>query len=794
MKKNLYSILLCAISMGAWGQTPTLKGRVVDASTGSPLQGASIRMGEKKGTTSDMNGEFSIECTGAIQVMVTYVGYELFRQAINDCSAELSISLKLANATLSEVEITATSELNRSMLHQPTSITKLGTPEIKRSTGLFLDDAINANVPGVFMQRRAVGSGQQFNIRGYGGGGPGPRGINSNFDQQGIKAYLNGIPLTDAEGISVFDDIDFGSIGNVEITKGPSGTLYGLAVAGVVNLQTVRPAQGKISVGQDAMVGSYGLNRFTTRMEISTDRSSLLINYGKQNYSGFMDHTASTKDFVNVMGDFKANEKQTLTAYLGWSNSYDQRNGELTAQQYETLDYSGNPAYIKNDAHSNAISFRAGVGQNYQITKNISNTTSVFGTGLSYNASSAGGWTDKVSVNYGFRSVFDTRFDLNENFRLSGISGIEAQKQNARVIAYNMVTNNADPTGYNIIGSIRSNQTTVNATYSLFTQWTLAMPHDFSLTAGIGTSSMNITLIDKLYVAANNVPGNTVPTTYETSYQNMLSPHLALNKVFSSRSSVYFSYSKAYKAPVSSSIYTPLAGTVNTGLHPEKGIQYEVGTKGSLLKDKLVYEVALFNATFSDKMTLVGVPNASGTATLYSYVVNSGSYDNKGLEVSAKYMLIQSDHGFFKMVRPFANMTYSDYKYNGVTFQNNISVPPADYTGNAVAGVPKVTANGGVDFQTQTGLYGNFVYLFRDGMPYTPDGLNRAGAFGLLNAKVGFRKVLSNHFDMDAYIGVNNITSVQYYQMVFVNQLPDAYLPGPKDINYFGGVNLKYVF
>jgi iron complex outermembrane recepter protein len=30
--------------------------------------------------------------------------------------------------------------------------------------------------------------------------------------------------------------------------------------------------------------------------------------------------------------------------------------------------------------------------------------------------------------------------------------------------------------------------------------------------------------------------------------------------------------------------------------------------------------------------------------------------------------------------------------------------------------------------------------------------------------------------------------------MVFLNQLPDAYLPAPNEINYFGGVNLKYTF
>jgi iron complex outermembrane receptor protein len=101
--------------------------------------------------------------------------------------------------------------------------------ELKRGTGLFLDDAIQTNVPGVTMNRRSVSGGQQFNIRGYGNGSRGTRGISSNFDGQGYKVYVNGIPLTDAEGISTFDDLDYSSIGNVEVTKGPAGTLYGLS-------------------------------------------------------------------------------------------------------------------------------------------------------------------------------------------------------------------------------------------------------------------------------------------------------------------------------------------------------------------------------------------------------------------------------------------------------------------------------------------------------------------------------------------------------------------------------------
>ena len=34
----------------------------------------------------------------------------------------------------------------------------------------------------------------------------------------------------------------------VEVVKGPSGTLYGLAIAGVVNLHTARPEKGRTSV------------------------------------------------------------------------------------------------------------------------------------------------------------------------------------------------------------------------------------------------------------------------------------------------------------------------------------------------------------------------------------------------------------------------------------------------------------------------------------------------------------------------------------------------------------------
>jgi len=707
--------------------------------------------------------------------------------------------------TLDEVQIRDTSVRSKSQLYQPASITKVSTIEIKRSTGLFLDDAINTNVPGVFMQRRTVGGGQSFNIRGYGNGARGTNGINSNFDGQGYKVYLNNIPITDAEGITVMDDIDFGSIGSVEVIKGPAGTLYGQAIAGAVNLTTIKPANGKRSIGQEVLVGSYGLQRYTTTLQVGGERSSLLVNYGKQLFDGFMVHTASHKDFVNVYGEVRPNAKQNIGVYVGYSNSYDERNGELDTVQYRTKNYTGNPNYIKNNAHSNVISFRAGLTHTYQFLENISNTTTVFGSSVSSNASSAGGWTDKTPLNYGLRSTLDMSFNLGQKFKLSGITGIEAQRQNAQTIGYGMVADSFNLSGYNIIGAMRSNQYTISSTWSAFTEWTLAMPYSFFLTAGLGYSKMNIELNDRFYVATNNNPSNPKgthnPAQYRNSYDNMLSPRFALNKVFNQKLSVYASYSQGYKAPVSAYFFIPTTGQVNTNLKPEKGTQIEIGSKGVLLNDRLRYELAVFQAKFTDKMTVVAVPNPANTATLYTYMVNGGTMDNKGLELAVKYSAYRSA-GFLSEVIPFANFTYSDFKYKDFIFQQSVknagkdSVVSSDYSNKIVAGVPKVVANAGVDVFTKIGLYGNVTYSYRDAMYFTSLNVESAktDAYGLLNAKLGYRVSFLKRFDADVYFGANNITGTQYYQAVFVNQLPDAYLPGPAEINYFGGLSLKFNF
>lgn len=822
--KQFLLIAACVCSISLYAQK-TINGKVVDASTGHPLSGATITVQGKAGSKTDKEGMFTVECGPNVRINVSFVGYEPKQQAVKNCEGKIIISLFPLSSTLTNIDITTTSAQNKSPLYQPQSITKLTTVELKRGQGIFFDDVIQTSVPGVIMNRRSVSGGQQFNIRGYGNGSRGTKGISSNFDGQGYKVYLNGIPVTDAEGITTLDDIDYASIGNAEIVKGPAGTLYGQAISGAINLQIVSPEKGRTSLEQQTLFGNYGLQRYTTILQTGNDRSGILLAYGKQKSDGFSIHNSSHKDFVNFAGNFDPNEKQKISTYVGYTDSYDERLGELTLQQWAGKDYSGNIQYIKRNAHSHVSTFRAGLAHTFHFSRAIANTTSIFGTGLRSDVSSAGGLTDKTSVNYGFRTSFDTRFNIGSG-TISGITGMEVQRQDAQVIGYNMKADPSDPnpggpwvfgvSPYWIVNAATSNTVFVTTPTAYFTEWTLGLPHDLSITAGLGLSTQRIVLDDRMASSAATVVN---PSHFDTSYKNMWSPHVAVNKVINRNISVYASYSTGYKAPVSSYFFiaTPQVGSapatarVNEFLKPEKGKQFETGTKGTVLNNKLIYQLALFSLKFKDKMTSVAVPVPSTppTATAYSYMINGGEQNHKGVEAAVKYSIIKDGNGVFSNITPFVNFTYSDFTYGdnfifktGNTTANG-GIDTLNYSGLNVFGVPKVMAALGIDASTRYGIYANFSYLYKGEVNFALDRvtnnpetfvLRKADSYSLLNTKIGIRRSLSSRFDFDAFFGINNITGVQYPIMIFVNQLPDAYIPAPPKAVVYGGLNLKYNF
>jgi iron complex outermembrane receptor protein len=110
----------------------------------------------------------------------------------------------------------------------------------------------------------------------------------------------------------------------------------------------------------------------------------------------------------------------------------------------------------------------------------------------------------------------------------------------------------------------------------------------------------------------------------------------------------------------------------------------------------------------------------------------------------------------------------------------------------------------GIDIATRFGIYANLVHIYKGDVTIGTTKTSSSGVipkifttysasgYNLLNGKIGFKKNLSDRFLLDLFLGVNNIGATRYPIMIFVNQLPDAYIPAPPKAVVFGGLNLRY--
>ena len=104
-----------------------------------------------------------------------------------------------------------------------------------------LDEALRG-IPGLFVQNRrnyGLSGGIGLSIR-----APEPR-----FGLRGLAILQDGIPITTADGTTEPGNVDLGSVGRIDVIRGPSSVLYGNSAGGVINLETTFDTSGRSRSG-----------------------------------------------------------------------------------------------------------------------------------------------------------------------------------------------------------------------------------------------------------------------------------------------------------------------------------------------------------------------------------------------------------------------------------------------------------------------------------------------------------------------------------------------------------------
>jgi iron complex outermembrane recepter protein len=757
-------------------QTP-VHGRVLDAQTGSPIVGATVVVpGTANGTLTDQAGAFALTSSDSITALtVSSVGYASAEVSVPSPAESLVVRLAPAHQRLPGVEVSARRAA-------PSAI-ELGESDLQRASGLSLEQSVNTQ-PGLFMQSRTPWGGARITIRGY---YPSTSGNSPNSNGLGSQVFLNDIPLTDATGLTILDDIDFARLGSVEVIKGPASSGYGSAIGGTVLFNSVRPEPAQTSVNEQVVAGSYGLLRSTTSFETATSHSALVVDYGYQDYDSFRPHSGSIKNYVHVTGDVNLSDRQTLSGYFSYARSHEDLAGEIDSAPFYARERVSNAAYLANDSRIDLNSVIAGVTDRYRIGEHFTNQSTLFATGRFLNQPFAHGFTDNTQFNFGGRTAFGYDAQLG-SVGLTGSLGALVQRSQ-------IATNGVFILPFPPFVERPTNQENSATNGSIFTEWSATFANRVVVTAGASLNKNDFAIHNLLKDGALF----DTTTTQRKSFDWVVTPRVSVSKGIAANAHVYASVSAGYTPPLLSNVIAN-TGAVDLSLQPERAVQYELGTTGTYLNDRLTTQLDVFDIENTNKL----VSETSGSVT---FTTNAGKQRNRGIEASAGYAFVRDTTRMLSLVRPWLSYSFTDAKFIDFRSDNDNSSATVSFSGNAVPRVPRNTIAAGLDLGTQQGFLLTSSFLHIDQVPVTFDNSTYVRGYDLLSAKIGYRRAVTRHWMLEAFAGGDNLLGSTFYSFLFVGPniqglatpaqggRGDGYIiPAPYGATGYGSLGLRYVF
>ncbi|MDB0715225.1 TonB-dependent receptor [Bacteroides xylanisolvens] len=219
----------------------TIKG-VINDEQGETIIGASVIVkGEDTGTTSDMDGRFSLEAPEGAILVISYIGYHTQEVKVRKRSL-LHIVLKEDNQLLDEVVVVGYGTVKKSDLTG--SVSGVSNRQYKNQPVQRVENILQGRTPGVEVTATSGMPGASMKVRVRG-----TTSINKSSD-----------PLYVIDGIissSGLDGINPSDIQSMEILKDASSTaIYGSRGSnGVILITTKQGSEGKAQVMFDASVG-----------------------------------------------------------------------------------------------------------------------------------------------------------------------------------------------------------------------------------------------------------------------------------------------------------------------------------------------------------------------------------------------------------------------------------------------------------------------------------------------------------------------------------------------------------
>ncbi|GAA4302253.1 TonB-dependent receptor domain-containing protein [Aestuariibaculum suncheonense] len=757
MKKTLFLIILysnaliCQIS----------KGKVVDIETNIPLDSVSIIDTENKViTVTNKNGGFEISSLG--NYTFKKIGYKT--KAFNIDSNYTVIQLSYNPNELNEV-IISTAHLPGKLKKSIYGTSFITTKDLNSSINTNIQHSLN-KIPGVFMQSGALNT-NRITIRGV--------GSRNLFGTAKIRAYFKDIPLTNGSGESNIEDFELASLSRIEITKGAT-SLYGAGLGGTIRLVPKNTALNQKSFEAEFSTGSFGLTKETLSLGYGSFKNSLTTIFSNTILKGFRDNSNYKRQTFTINDNLFVGQKDELSFLANHIN--------LKAFIPSSLDmetYTNNPssaAYTWKQAKGFEDYSRGllGISWNHQFQKNLKLTTSIFSSFKTNYEPRPFDILDEQILATGLRSRLNDSIKLLKkqfNWSIGGELFYDTSKYST---SENLYQEYPEGTG-SVKGSLLSNYQEKRGYTNIFSEVNYSS-ESLMILLGFNYNQTWYRLKDRFPIDSENLDQSGY-----YKFSGILSPTVGISYQIAKPLSIYTNITHGF-SPISLSETLLPNGMINYNLKPETGWNYEIGSNGSLLKNKLSYNISLYRLDIRNLLV-------SRRTLDNQYIgINAGETQHDGLELSLRYTWFINNDLY---LRPFLTYSLNDYHFKN--FIDNES----NYSGNKLTGIPQQVFNAGIDFDTKKGFYGNLYFQSVDSMPITDDNSLFSDCYKLINLKLGYKNNINNNLKANLFYGINNLFNEKYASQILINasgfngNSPRYFYPG-EPTNYYTGININYHF
>ena len=428
---------------------------------------------------------------------------------------------------------------DRPLSEVPASIGIISMKDIAGINNRSLLPVVNT-IPGVRMEERSPGS-YRFAIRGS--------SLRSPFGVRNVKMYWNGLPLTDGGGNTYLNLLDFNSVDNIEIIKGPGGSLYGAGTGGVV---LINSANRRKELNFSAISGSYGLQRYQLGGEVfATKKTTVHTQLAYQHSDGYREHTKMERLALNIGSTTALTKSSSLSTTLFSTGLYYETPGGLTLSQFETDPKQARPA---TKTQPGAIQQKASVenhttflGLQYENDWNDrwSTRIGVYGSHTNFKNPAIRNYEKRKEDNWGARVESQYKFG-NEVWKGKLTLGGEYQHFYSPIYNYDNLQGEA--------GNLQYHDDTKANQGLLFVQTEFDLPQNFFVTIGASDGFLKYDFIRQ---------SNATPSSEQRNFDPEISPRIAVLKKIEDQISVYASISGGYSAPTLAEV-RPSAGVLNT--------------------------------------------------------------------------------------------------------------------------------------------------------------------------------------------------------------------------------------